>query len=87
MKINPSALLSVLALVMLQTVCLERQTLAQNKPRASNAQAKEETPIDFDRARELFRKKQSGEKLSAEDEAYLQRALEARRKIWFEAAG
>ncbi|MDA0591476.1 MAG: hypothetical protein O3C17_26145 [Planctomycetota bacterium] len=49
------------------------------KPAAKKPQANDEK-IDFDRARELFRKKQSGGRLSADEEAYLTRALEARRK-------
>lgn len=38
-------------------------------------------PIDFDRARQLLRKRQSGGRLSAAEEAYLQRAIEARRRM------
>ena len=40
--------------------------------------AAREEPIDFDRARQLFRKKRSGQKLSPDEETYLNRALEAR---------
>jgi len=36
-------------------------------------------PIDFQRARSLMRKRQSGEKLTAEEQAYLDRARAARR--------
>ncbi len=39
-----------------------------------------ETPIDWDRARQLFQREQRGEKLAAEDQKYLDRAKEARRK-------
>lgn len=49
------------------------------EPAAKKPQANDEK-IDFDRARELFRKKQNGGRLSADEEAYLTRALEARRK-------
>jgi hypothetical protein len=41
--------------------------------------AKAAEPIDFARARELMQKRQRGETLTAEEEAYLQRAMEARR--------
>ena len=37
-----------------------------------------EEPIDFDRARELFRRRQRGDTLTADEEAYLQRAIKAR---------
>jgi hypothetical protein len=47
---------------------------AQEKPQASQAE-----PIDFMRARALMRKKQQGEKLTADEEAYLQKAIAARR--------
>lgn len=36
--------------------------------------------IDFDRARQLLRKKQGGGQLTADEAAYLQRAIEARRR-------
>jgi len=51
---------------------------AQEPSDPRSAQSRE--PIDFTRARELFGKRQRGEKLSADDEAYLQRAIEARRR-------
>ena len=53
---------------------------AETKPAAQEKAQPPEEQIDFNKARELFRKKQRGEKLSADDEAYLNRALEARRK-------
>jgi hypothetical protein len=46
-----------------------------NQPRTTT-----EEPIDFNRARQLLRRKQSGETLSAAEEAYLNRAVEARRR-------
>jgi hypothetical protein len=49
------------------------------QPAPQAAEPKEE-PIDFQRARELMRKRQRGEKLTADEERYLQRALEARRQ-------
>jgi hypothetical protein len=47
------------------------------KPDASKVKSSE--PIDFARARELLKKRQSGEKLTADEEAYLRRAIEAKR--------
>jgi hypothetical protein len=35
--------------------------------------------IDFNRAREIFHRRQNGETISTEDQAYLQKAMEARR--------
>lgn len=40
----------------------------------------QEQPIDFNKARQLFEKRQRGEELTAEERAYVQRAIEARRK-------
>ena len=42
--------------------------------------AAETDPIDFERARGLLRKRQNGEKLTPEEEAYVRRAQEARRR-------
>ncbi len=39
-----------------------------------------EDAIDFDKARALFQKRQNGGKLTPEEERYIQRAMEARRK-------
>ncbi len=39
-----------------------------------------DAPIDWQRAQQLFQKSQRGEKLEGEDQKYLDRALEARRK-------
>lgn len=36
--------------------------------------------IDFNRAREIFQRKQNGETISADDQAYLQKAMEAHRR-------
>ncbi len=54
------------------------QPPAANDSDASRAGASE--PIDFSRARELMRKRQRGAKLTAEEAAYLERAIEARRR-------
>lgn len=40
----------------------------------------QEQPIDFNKARQLFEKRQRGGELTAEERAYVQRAIEARRK-------
>src|SRR5689334_21848958 len=46
---------------------------------AAKVQAQKEEPIDFNKARELMQKRQKGDKLSAEEQAYLERAIAARR--------
>ncbi len=54
---------------------------ARREPNAGEQKQKPSTePIDFERAKQLLRKKQNGERLSADDEAYLQRAIEARNR-------
>lgn len=52
-----------------------RPAAEPGKPPATSAQADE---IDFQRARELFRRRQQGEKLTADEEAYLKRAMALR---------
>jgi hypothetical protein len=47
---------------------------------AIEEQQQPEIKIDFDRARQLLRKKQRGERLSDDEEAYLRRAIEERRR-------
>lgn len=54
---------------------VEAQSKAADSPTSKSA----ESAIDFEKARTLFQKRQKGEKLSEEDEKYLQRAMEARR--------
>ena len=44
------------------------------------ADEKQDEAIDFERARKLIQRRQGGEKLTADEDAYLKRALEARRK-------
>ena len=59
---------------------LEAQTSSPRGTKPNQKAAEQESePIDFQRARELFMKRNRGEKLSAEEEAYLQRAMAARR--------
>ena len=45
-----------------------------------NPAAGKEEPIDFDRARQLFEKRQRGEELTADERAYVQRAIAERQK-------
>lgn len=56
---------------------------APSKPdavRPGGAKADSEEPIDFDRARRLMRRRQGGERLTADEEAFLRRAMEEFRK-------
>lgn len=73
----PLVLLFVLQVV--QADELRAQT-SRSEPNSAvkNPQAQEQ--IDFERARQLLREKQSGGKLSADEEAYLERAIEARQR-------
>ena len=50
----------------------------QSGSKASTEKQQKTEKIDFDRARQLFRKKQGGGKLTEAEEAYLKRALEER---------
>ena len=61
------------AWVLASCVIAEAQTPAK-------AAEQKEQPIDFDRARELLQKRQRGDQLSSDEQTYLQRAMEARRK-------
>ena len=54
-------------------------SIVADEPRdTQQAERAAEEPIDFDRARELFRRRQRGDTLTADEEAYLQRAIKAR---------
>ena len=53
---------------------------AQDKKTSDAAKPASDDAIDFNRARQLMVRKRGGEKLSADEEAYLQRAIEARRR-------
>jgi hypothetical protein len=70
--------------VMTSCVALASILLAQaqpgGKPAAPAAAEQKGEQIDFGRARELMRKRQQGDQLTAGEEAYLRRAIEARRK-------
>ncbi|MFO1040637.1 MAG: hypothetical protein U0941_02575 [Planctomycetaceae bacterium] len=68
---------SVLFLMVGLVTCLAGN-LAALKPVHAQQQPESTEKIDFERARELFRKRQNGEKLTADEEAYLRRAQAAR---------
>ncbi len=56
------------------------QEATPDKPEAgSERAAKKEEPIDFEKARQLMQKRQRGGELSAEERAYLEKAIAARR--------
>ncbi len=50
------------------------------RPKADPPAAAKSDEIDFERARQLLQKRNRGEKLSADDEAYLNKAIAARRQ-------
>lgn len=54
------------------------QAPGRNRSPAAERSAPSEERIDFERARRLIQKKRSGGRLSADDEAYLKRAIAAR---------
>lgn len=63
---------------------------ADDPPRAEQPgadQPRAERPIDFQRARELLRRRQSGERLTEEEEAYLRRAMAERQRRGGAAGG
>lgn len=53
---------------------------AADEEEEASSDEKDEDPIDFQRARELLRKRQTGGTLTEEEAAYLRRAQEARRR-------
>jgi hypothetical protein len=71
--------LSVCLLCLLLGSASSQQPPTEKKPPAADGAQKKEEPIDFEKARALLQKRQKGEKLTAEEEAYLQRAMAARR--------
>jgi hypothetical protein len=74
------ALSSLLCLVAV-VVCSAQSQSPPKQDNTNVAQPAEETDaIDFERARSLLRKRQSGEKLTPDEEAYVRRAQEARRR-------
>ena len=78
-------IVTCVALLSAVTVAAQAQQQSTRTTPASAGQKDES--IDFDRARKLNQRRQGGETLSADDEAYLKRALEARRKGAPQSAG
>jgi hypothetical protein len=68
----------VLAAGLLLLPLVAAQEAQRPKTASATAQAKAEQ-IDFERARQLMQRRNRGEKLSAEDEAYLNRAIAVRK--------
>ena len=66
-------------LVLISGGMAEAQSKTGTPPATAEA-GKAEPAIDFDKAYKLFQRRKGGEKLSAEDNAYVERALEARKK-------
>ncbi len=54
---------------------------AQPTMKPSVAAAADDDKIDFERAKQLFRRRERGEKLSDDEAAYLKRAIEARNRV------
>lgn len=77
-SLSACAVLWFLSLVPLAPLCAQPAPGAERP--AATAPAADEDPIDFERARGLLRKRQGGEKLTPDEEAYLRRAQEARRR-------
>lgn len=75
-------ILSVTSLLVASTLILgqDAASATRQKGAAKDKTSEADDPIDFSKARELLRKRQRGDKLSADEEAYLKRAIEARRK-------
>ncbi|MBI1314767.1 hypothetical protein GC176_26025 [bacterium] len=77
-----AGLLASLLLVFLTGLLAPSPASAQKTAESGTDQkADSRESIDFNRARQLLQRKNKGEKLSADDEAYLQRAIEARRRV------
>ena len=66
-------------LVLISDGIVAAQSKTGTPPAAAEA-GKTEPAIDFDKAYKLFQRRKGGEKLTAEDNAYVERALEARKK-------
>jgi len=78
-KLVVTCLLLVCAMTVNARMASAQSTDSQEKPAATPAAEQPEPPIDFDRARKLFQQRQRGGQLTAEEEAYVRRALQARR--------
>ncbi len=78
MKFHRMRLLAI-GFSMMSGALTHAQTSLPSTERSTAAKANEAV-IDFDRARELLQRQKRGDQLSADEEAYLRRAIEARRK-------
>ncbi len=58
---------------------IAQTTESPTQPAAASTVEPTEPPIDFERARRLFQQRQRGGQLTADEEAYVERALRARR--------
>lgn len=67
---NPDSAMKPLSTILITLLLICRVAFA-----ADNA-----ADIDFNRAREIFQRKQNGETISAEDQAYLQKAMQAHQR-------
>ena len=66
-------------LVLISGGIAESQSKTRTPPATPEAE-KTDPAIDFDKAYKLFQRRKGGEKLTAEENAYVERALEARKK-------
>jgi hypothetical protein len=83
MKSKPLSVLSAVLMILAQSAFAQEPPAdpsQKDAPAETKAQPPAEQPIDFNRARQLLQKKRNGQDLSADEEAYLQRAQEARRR-------
>src|SRR5688500_11124342 len=62
------------------TTTLRGQPAETSKKKSATDEKKSEEPIDFERARQLLRKQQQGEKLTPAEDAFLEKAKAARRR-------
>lgn len=78
---------SLLVGLLVVPIVVFAQDTNSKRPAGAQAESSLETPIDFVKARELLRKRQSGGTLTAEEQAYLERAMAARRAQQQAASG
>jgi hypothetical protein len=71
--------LVVLGLAMWSSALVDAQTKTETAERPA-AEESEDSAIDFDRARDLMQKRRRGDELTLDEERYLRRAIESRRK-------
>lgn len=71
---------TILRLLILTAVVSSSVAYAQEQKNSDATKDAKEESIDFNRARQLMERRRGGEKLSADEEAYLQRAIETRRR-------